>query len=304
MGRYARKKAPHAIYHIIIKSVKDRLLFNCDDDKNMFMIKLKESQLKYPFKLYAFCLMDNHAHLLIDSQNQDISVIMKSLNLRYVKFYNKKYDLDSRLCKERFKSEMITTDEYLINASMYIHRNPKDLPGFLERPQDYVFSSMRVYLGGKDEFDVLDVDMILEIMCKNKRKARKEYKEVFEATMNQQISNFKDIKLKFKIKDEKFTNEKGILKPELSIKEITNFVAKGENLNPNEIFIKNRSRNQNARAMISLLATALCGKTCKEIAAILGNLTSSRVSQLGNKAIELVLTNNKYKMLFEKFINF
>ncbi|GAA0115433.1 transposase [Clostridium senegalense] len=302
MPTQPRKKEKHAIYHIMIKSVKDRLLFKSDVDKATFMTKLKESQIKYPFKLYAYCLMDNHAHLLIDSQEQDISVVMKSLNLRYVKFYNKKYELDSRLCKGRFKSEIINNDRYLLAVSLYIHRNAKDLPGFRECPQDYLFSSMSVYLGEEDLFGVLDIDRILEFLNKNKREARKEYANLFEYTMENHIEDFKKMDLKIEFKEEKFINEKGILKSNYTIKDVINFVAEKENIHSNEIFIKNRSYNQNARAMVTILSTAFCGEKCKDIAINFGNLSVSRISQLGNKAITLILKNKHYKKMFDKFI--
>lgn len=301
MARKARVKIDHGIYHIVIKSVKDRLLFRCNDDKSMFMEKLKESKTKYPFKLYAYCLMDNHAHLLIDSLDQDISRIMKSLNLRYVKFYNFKYKVDSRLCKERFRSELIDSDEYLTTASLYIHRNAKDLPGYRECPNEYPFSSLNVYLGEKDPFDVVETDRILSLMSKNKRKARKEYKKSFEETMKQHVDSYKDIKLNIEFEDETFTNEKGILKENYSIDDVIEYVCKNENLHPIELFIKNRCKTTNAKAMVVLLATAFCGKKCKDIAKKLGSLTVSRVSQLGNIGINLVLNNTYYKNLFQNF---
>ncbi|MBU5227253.1 transposase [Clostridium senegalense] len=303
MPTQPRKKEKYAIYHIIIKSVKDRLLFKSDVDKATFMIKLKESQTKYPFKLYAYCLMDNHAHLLIDCQDQDISVIMKSLNLRYVKFYNKKYELDSRLCKGRFKSEIIDNDRYLLAVSLYIHRNAKDLPGFRECPQEYLFSSMSTYLGEEDLFGVLDEERILKFLDKNKKKARKEYAQLFEYTMEEHVDNLKKVNLKIKSKKEKYINERGILKLDYKIEDVVDFVAKKENIQSNEIFIKNRSYNQNARAMVTLLATAFCGEKCKDIAINLGSLSVSRISQLGNRAIKLVINNSHYKMIFENFIS-
>ncbi|MGL4731921.1 MAG: transposase [Clostridium sp.] len=302
MARKSRVKIDNGIYHIIVKSVKDRLMFKSDADKAMFMEKLKQSKTKYPFKLYAYCLMDNHAHLLIDSQNQDISTIMKSLNLRYVKFYNFKYDLDSRLFKERFRSEIIDSDEYLTTVSLYIHRNAKDLPGYRECPNEYLFSSLRVYFGEKDPFDVVEVDRILSLMSKNKRKARKEYKTLFETNMRLHVESYKDIKLNIELEEETFTNEKGILKQDYTVDDVIEYVCENEKIQPIELVIKNRSKNKNARAMVVLLATAVCGEKCKDIAIKLGNLTVSRVSQLCNIAIELVLTNDYYRDLFKKFV--
>lgn len=68
--------------------------------------------------------MTNHLHLLLASRGADISQVMKSINISYVIYFNRKYDRCGHLFQDRFKSELIDTNEYLMEVSKYIHLNP------------------------------------------------------------------------------------------------------------------------------------------------------------------------------------
>ena len=124
MPRNARKQSRTGVYHIIIRGINRQGIFHDDEDKSVFMDKLSKYKKEYSFMLYAYCLMNNHIHLLVKEAEESISGIMKRLGVSYVYWYNKKYDRVGHLFQDRFKSENIEDDTYLLAAVRYIHQNP------------------------------------------------------------------------------------------------------------------------------------------------------------------------------------
>ncbi|GAA0116999.1 transposase [Clostridium senegalense] len=304
MARIARKKTENAIYHVRIIGCKSKPLFNNEYDKKMFMEKLSESIQKYKFKVYAYCLMDTHVHLIVDSYGTDISVIMKSVKERYSKYYNKEHDSNGSLYKERFESTIIESDGYLIAASLYIHRNPKDIVGYRNTPETYKFSSIKAYSGGIDEFDIVDSEFILSILNRFKYFAVKDYIKLFNDTMNIQNNKFKEleIKLDMEFKNVEYVNNREILKRNFSVSKLAQFIVEEIGLEVEDLLIKNRSYNKELRALFALMATSLCGISSLKIGKVLGGITTSRVCTLTNYGIELIRCNSNYSNIFKKFM--
>ncbi|NEU04237.1 transposase [Clostridium senegalense] len=304
MARQARVKAENAIYHVRIRGCKAKPLFEDNYDKEMFMDKVSKSMEKYKFKIYAYCLMDTHVHLIVDSYGGDISVIMKSIKERYTFYYNKKKRSNGTLYKERFESTIIEGDGYLIAASLYIHRNPKDIIGYRNTPETYRFSSIKSYTGGMDEFKVVDSEFILSILNKFKYFAVKDYVKLFNDTMNIENNKFKELEMKLDMEFEnvKYVNKREVLKRNCSVNILAQFIAKEIGLEVEELLIKNRSYNKDMRGIFALMATSLCDISSLEIGKELGGITSSRVCTLTNYGIELLRHNSKYKNIFKKFI--
>ena len=198
MPRTARKKDRNAIYHVMSRSISEFNFFPEDEDKSYFLEILKDCTEEFNCKVYAFCLMTTHYHIFLDTNGFDISTFMKSLNLRYVKYINKKYSRRGSLLAERFNSKIITSSEYALTVSAYIHNNPKDIKGYENKVFDYPYSSMGIYLGEqKDSRKLLDTKYILGIVSENesdsKEKAKK-YAEMVETMretgMNEKLRNF------------------------------------------------------------------------------------------------------------------
>lgn len=88
MPRQARLKGEGCIYHTIQRGNERKNIFNSKEDKHKFIEILSRSKKKYNFSIYAYCLMDNHIHLLIYDNGNDISKIIKSINISYVSYLN------------------------------------------------------------------------------------------------------------------------------------------------------------------------------------------------------------------------
>jgi REP element-mobilizing transposase RayT len=105
------------------------------------MIKAKELG---NFKLYGYCLMDNHVHLLVEDR-EDIGTSIKRITVSYVQWHNNKYSRTGHLFQNRYLSEVVETDSYLICALRYIHQNP--VKGQLcNNIADYDWSSFKQYI--------------------------------------------------------------------------------------------------------------------------------------------------------------
>ena len=123
MPRYARVKEPTAIYHIMSHSITEFDLFPDNSDKEKFLDLLQECLDKFHCKVYGYCLMTNHYHLILDTCGYDISDFMKVLNQRYALYIKRIYKRKGHLLADRFTSKIIDTDQYLMTLSAYIHNN-------------------------------------------------------------------------------------------------------------------------------------------------------------------------------------
>ena len=91
MPRQARKKSSSGIYHIMLRGINQQQIFEDSEDFNKFLQVLKDSKAISEFKIFAYCLMGNHIHLLIQEQKEPIEQIMKRIATRFVYWYNIKY---------------------------------------------------------------------------------------------------------------------------------------------------------------------------------------------------------------------
>lgn len=124
MPRQSRRISESKIYHVMIRGNGGQGIFLDDEDKAKFIDILSLKNKDHQYSIYAYCLMDNHVHLLINEGHDEISRIMKRINISYVYYFNKKYHRIGHLFQDRFKSEAIVDDRYLLAAMRYIHTNP------------------------------------------------------------------------------------------------------------------------------------------------------------------------------------
>ena len=146
LPRKARTWYTGASYHIMCRGNHRHDIFRDDEDRQVYLTILRETKKEYNFYLHSYCLMTNHVHLHIETQDVSISIIMKRINLLYVQYFNNKYNFIGHLFQDRFKSELIKTDQYHLEIGRYIHLNPVRA-NITELPIDYPWSSYRTYMG-------------------------------------------------------------------------------------------------------------------------------------------------------------
>ena len=111
-------------YHIINRGVEKRQVFLENADKDKFLEILCKEFLEYDVILHSYVLMDNHYHLLIQTNKNNLSDVMRQVNSKYAMFFNKKYERVGHLWQDRFKSWYITNEKYLWVLFKYIELNP------------------------------------------------------------------------------------------------------------------------------------------------------------------------------------
>ncbi|MEW6697937.1 MAG: transposase [Bacillota bacterium] len=173
MPRKPRIWYPGAIYHVICRGNRRSDIFRDREDYNVYLGILGERKRECVFKLYTYCLMTNHVHLHIETQETDISQIMKKINMAYAIYFNDKYDLSGHLFQGRFHSEIIEKDGYNLEVNRYIHLNPVRA-NMVQDPADYHWSSYNIYLG-KHSNGLVDTEKILNYFSQENVQKYKEF---------------------------------------------------------------------------------------------------------------------------------
>ncbi len=174
MARPPRLEFPGAFYHIIVRGNQRQDIFMEDQDRVEYLKRLEHYKKDRCFFLYAYVLMTNHVHLLIETLDIPISKIMQLINLTYTQYFNKKYCKVGHLFQGRYKSFLCDRDEYLLDLVRYIHLNPVRAK-LVKEPQEYRWSSHNSYLTGAK--NLTDTDMVLSFFSERASHARRKYRD-------------------------------------------------------------------------------------------------------------------------------
>ena len=308
MPRIARVRCEGAYYHIMCRSVSEIQFFKDDTDKIKYLKLIKKSLIELGGILVAYCLMDNHLHLVINPCNADISKVMKKINVSYALYFNKKYQRRGPVFCDRFKSKIIKDERYMLNVVLYIHCNPVDLKGFsYKNIKRYRFSSLSYYLGLKsDEFDIVNKDIILLYLNSDIFKATSDFKILldyyidrkgYEGNNNDLVMPQEELKnyiLQFQAENSfQYISDKYIKLNNVNSEEIINAVLKYFNINNRRI--KNQKYNPRIllpKAICFLLLRSVCDYSRKQICKIFGNITNSNVYYLCKKGVKYLEDND------------
>lgn len=124
MARAARTKSKSGIYHVIVRGINRQNIFQDEEDKGVYLDRLTHYKDECGIKLYAYCLMSNHVHLLVNETDKPLNEFMKKLGTSYSYRFNQKYDRVGHLFQDRYKSEPVNDDSYFLTVFRYIHQNP------------------------------------------------------------------------------------------------------------------------------------------------------------------------------------
>lgn len=151
MARPARIKSETGIYHIMLRGIDRRQLFFDDEDYKYFLSLLQRYKTMCGCELYAYCLMGNHIHLLLKEGMERTEMIFRRLGSAFAYWYNTKYERTGHVFQDRYKSEPVNNEQYLLTTFRYILRNPV-AAGICRSPEEYLFSSAGEYICGKKGF--------------------------------------------------------------------------------------------------------------------------------------------------------
>ena len=173
MARKPRIEVEGGLYHLITRGNNRRRIFGDEGDHEKMLKLIGETKRKLPFYFYAYCLMPNHIHLLMERQQDAISRIMHRVLTGYSRYYNRKNGRVGHLFQKRYKAILCQSDQYLAELIRYIHLNPVRAK-MVRNPGAYRYSSHRAYLGMDDGW-LLDVDPVLRHFGVTKKVARERF---------------------------------------------------------------------------------------------------------------------------------
>ena len=176
MPRTPRVVVPAYPHHIIQRGNNRQATFFSECDYRYYLECLRQAKKKCLCRVYAYVLMTNHVHLLIEPAGKsDLGDFMQSVGRRYVRYINETYQRSGTLWEGRYKSAIIDRDDYLLRCSRYIELNPVRA-GLAQHPADYQWSSYRCRALGEPD-GLLDEDPWYQGLANDKGGRQRIYRE-------------------------------------------------------------------------------------------------------------------------------
>ena len=188
MTRPLRLQFPGAIYHITSRGNARENIYLDKEDRETFLSILADTVARHNWLCHAYCLMDNHYHLLIETLDPTLSLGMRQLNGVYTQTFNRSHDRVGHIFQGRYKSILVEMDSHLLELCRYIVLNPAKA-GMAKTPEQWEWSSYRATVGASKTPDFLSTDWILQQFSRNKAKARGRYADFVRDGMNNKLES-------------------------------------------------------------------------------------------------------------------
>ena len=205
MARPLRIEFPGALYHITSRGDRREPIFADDKDREKFLVTLAEVVKRFNWLCYAYCLMTNHYHLMIETPEANLSKGMRLLNGMYTQAYNRRHRQVGHLFQGRFKSILVDRDAYLVELSRYVVLNPVRA-GMVKDSKSYRWSSYRATVGEVAVPTWLGADVLLAHFGKKRVDARRRYSQFVREGLRQE-SIWVDLRQQIYLGDEKFVRQ-------------------------------------------------------------------------------------------------
>jgi len=174
---------PGLVSHITQRAAGKEPLFLEVPDYLYMLVLLKEISRQHAITIYAFCLMENHIHLLLSSEEENLYDAMRDLFSRYAMWFNKKYERKGHLFGGPYRQAVCLDDGYLVAASVYIHLNPVKA-GLASVAEEYRWSSVRLYCEEDAPESLVDPCFILNILSGKGDNGRQIYRNLLNRGVN------------------------------------------------------------------------------------------------------------------------
>jgi REP element-mobilizing transposase RayT len=188
MARALRITFPGAFYHVTSRGNERKAVFKSKRDREKFLEYLESASRRYDALTHAYCMMDNHYHLLLETPSGNLPQIMRHINGAYTTYFNIKRDRSGHLFQGRYKAILVEIDEYAKELSRYIHLNPVRAK-IVETPEEYEWSSYKFYIGKQKAAQWLYRDFILGYFGKSVSVAQRAYQKFVDAYAHQEYSS-------------------------------------------------------------------------------------------------------------------
>jgi putative transposase len=236
MGRAWRIEYEGGLYHVLSRGNERKDIFHDDRDRLTFLDAIGEMADNYDVDIFAYVLMGNHYHILLRTNQANLSKSMQWLALTYARRFNNRHFRSGHLFQGRFKSIIVQNDAYLMRLSCYIHRNPLRA-GIIDRLGEYPWSSYKAYAYGAKAPDWLMRKPILaQFRVKDKYKA---YREKVQHYAEEEKSLWEDFRHGMIIGTKEFVDRiRSKYIPDNFHKEIPQHRALGKSVDPEKVLEK------------------------------------------------------------------
>ena len=174
MPRQARIDYPGALHHVIGRGIDGKVIFEDPIDKEAFYRRIKETLQTSSMQVYAWCIMSNHFHLLIQTGKTTLSEFMRKVLTGYAINYNKRHKRKGYLFQNRYKSIVCDKDEYLLPLIRYVHLNPVKVKLInIGQLRNYKWTGHKEIVGGIE--GIIVKDEVLEYFGRKEKGAITEY---------------------------------------------------------------------------------------------------------------------------------
>lgn len=188
MARPLRITYPGAFYHVTSRGNERKAVFKSKRDREKFLEYLESATQRYDARIHTYCMMDTHYHLLLETPSGNLSQIMRHINGAYTTYFNVKRDRSGHLFQGRYKAILVDIDKYAKELSRYIHLNPVRAK-MVETPEEYDWSSYKLYIGKQGSAKWLCRDFILGYFGEKVSMAQKRYQDFVNAFTDQEYNS-------------------------------------------------------------------------------------------------------------------
>ncbi len=283
MARPLRIEFEGALYHVTSRGNARQPIFLSDRDWNNFLDTLADVVERFRWVCHAYCLMDNHYHLIVETPEANLSRGMRQLNGVYTQIFNRRHGRVGHLFQGRYKAILVEKESYLLELVRYVVLNPVR-SGLVSHPGVWKWSSYRATVGEEESPPFLTVDWILGQFSEKRLEAQKAYRSF--------VAEGKGVRLWEKLESGVFLGSEGFvenLKPHLEEKLADKEIPKSQRLATRpaleQLFSKTR-RDKKTRNALIYQAVNDHGYTLREVGEFLG-LHYSTVSKAFRKAKEI-----------------
>jgi REP element-mobilizing transposase RayT len=273
MARRPRIHYPGGLYHVIARGNKGLKVFRRDQDYKLYLKFLEEYKERYDFLLYAYVLMPTHLHFLIEVGEVPLSKAMQSLQFRYTRNYNLRYQSWGHLFQGRYKAILCEKDSYLLELSAYVHLNPVRAK-LVKDPAEYPWSSYREYLKGGSG-GLVDGSFVLSQFSGVKGRAIRAYERFVKGQMA--VGHREDL---YQVRDQRFLGDEGFVDRvvrerkdglsyvyDISIQELVGRISSSFGISVATVCSMTRNREGAwGRGIVGYVGKKLCGYSNKSFA--------------------------------------
>jgi REP element-mobilizing transposase RayT len=184
MARPLRVEYPGAVYHVTSRGNERKPVFKDKKDRNLFLETIEKANKRYNFICHAYCLMDNHYHLILETPDGNLSKGMKYLNGVYSQKFNVRHKRVGHVFQGRYKAILVQKESHLLEVIRYVVLNPVRAD-IAKKPGDWRWSSYNATAGKGKQHPCTKVDWILAQFGVKRRTAEKKYMEFVNAGIGQ-----------------------------------------------------------------------------------------------------------------------